>query len=347
MNTLTTVSTNDPPLNTTPSTKMKAAIFQQYGPPEVMQVVEMEKPTPGHNEVLIRVHVSTVTSGDARVRRADPFLVRLFFGLRYPKKQILGSELAGEVVAVGKDVTEFNIGDRVLAYRGADIGASAEYVTMPEDGLLATIPEHVTYEEAASITFGGTASLFFLEEQGKVQPGDKVLIYGASGALGVVGVQLAKYFGAEVTAVCSTKNIDLMTYLGADHVVDYTKEDFTLNGKQYDIIYDTVGKSPFARSLDSLTAEGRYVRAVHMEPGVLLKGLWANLTTKKKVLGGVAYERRQDIVLLRDLLVEGKLRPVIGKRFPVEEITEAHRHVDGGRKQGTVVVTWSQDEAGY
>lgn len=319
---------------------MKAALFQQYGPPEVMQIVEVEKPTPEDNEVLIRVHASTVTSGDARVRRADPFLVRLFFGLRAPKKHILGSELSGEIVAIGKNVTQFNIGDRVLAYKGADIGASAEYVTMPEDGLLATIPAHIPYDEAASITFGGTASLFFLEKQGEIQAGQNVLIYGASGALGVTGVQLAKHFGAEVTAVCSTRNISLMKSLGADHVVDYTKEDFTQNGKKYDLIYDTIGKSPFKGSLTSLTAEGRFVRAVHMAPGVLLKGLWANLTTKKKVLAGVAYERRQDILLLRDLLVEGKLKAVIGKRFPVEKIVEAHRHVDGGHKQGTVILTW-------
>ena len=319
---------------------MKAAIFQQYGPPEVMQVVEMETPIPKDNEVLIRVHATTVTSGDARVRRADPFLVRLFFGLRYPKKQMLGSELAGEVVAVGKDVAALKIGDRVLAYKGADIGASAEYVTMPEDGLLATIPEQISYEDAASITFGGTASLFFLEQQGEIQPGHKILIYGASGALGVAGVQLAKYFGAEVTAVCSTKHIDLMKSLGADHVVDYTKKDFTQSGKKYDLIYDTIGKSPFAGSVKSLNREGRYLRAVHMTPGALLKGLWTSLTTKKKVLGGVAYERRQDILLLRDLLVEGKLTAVIDSRYPVEQIAEAHRHVDRGHKQGSVIVSW-------
>ena len=319
---------------------MKAVQFKQYGPPEVMQLATLPKPAPGDQEVLIRVHATTVTSGDARVRRADPPLVRLFFGFMHPKKQILGSELAGEIVEVGKGVTSFKIGQRVLAFRGADIGASAEFVTMPEDGLIATIPDEITYEEAASILFGGTSSLFFLKHQGAIQPEQKVLIYGASGALGVAGVQLARHFGAEVTAVCSAKNAALMESLGAHHVMDYNKEDFTRDAKKYDLIYDTVGKSPFDGSVKALSEQGRYLRAVHMAPGVLWKGLWTNLTSKKKVLGGVAHERREDILLLRDLLVSGALRAVIGRRYPVEEIIEAHRYVDQGHKQGSVVITW-------
>ena len=322
---------------------MKAAIFQEYGSPDVMQLTQLPKPTPKDNEVLIRVHATTVTSGDARVRRADPFLVRFFFGFRHPKKQILGSELAGVVEAVGKDVTEFKVGDRVFAFKGSEIGASVEYICMQEDGLIAPIPEHMSYEEAAAIPFGGTSALYFIKEQGAIEPGQKVLIYGASGSLGTAGIQIAKHYGAEVTGVCSTKNVELVKSLGADHVVDYTREDFTESGKKYDIIFDTVGKSPFAGSVDSLTKEGRYVRAVHMAPGVLLKGAWTSMTTSKKVLGGVAWERREDILLLSDLMDAGKLKAVIDQSFPIEDIAEAHRYVDKGHKRGNVVISWVSD----
>ena len=324
---------------------MKAVLFESYGAPEVLKLVDIEKPSPADNEVLIHTHATSVTAGDARVRRADPFLVRLFFGLRRPKKQILGSEVAGVIEAVGKDVTEFKPGDRVMAYKGADIGGYAEYVCMAEDGLVVHLPDHIPFEEAAGVGFGGTASLFFLKEQGNIQPGQKVLVYGASGALGTAGVQLATYFGAEVTGVCSTRNIELVKSLGADHVIDYTQEDFTQNGQQYDIIYDTVGKSPLANAIRSLKKEGRFVGAVHMAPSKMVRGLITSLTSKKKVLAGVAPERKEDLMFLRDRMAEGSLSTVIDHTYPVENIAEAHRRVDSGHKRGNVIVSWSHIHA--
>ena len=323
---------------------MKAILYKEYGGPEVLHVAEIETPAPKDNEVFIRVHATTVTAGDARVRRADPFLVRLFFGLRRPKMQILGGELAGQVEAVGKDVTQFKPGDRVVVQRGSALGGYVEYICIAEDGRIAHIPENVTYEEAAGMPFGASSSLFFLKEQGQIQPGQKVLIVGASGALGTSGVQLAKHFGAEVTGVCSTRNVDLVKSLGADHVIDYTKEDYTKNGQQYDIIYDTVGKSPFSASVRSLKKEGRFVRAVHMKPSVMLKGLWTNLTSKKNVLAGVAPDRREDLLFLRDLMAQGVLKTVIDSRYPVASIADAHRLVDSGRKRGSVIVSWVEED---
>jgi NADPH:quinone reductase-like Zn-dependent oxidoreductase len=320
---------------------MKAIVWTQYGPPEIgLQLKEIKTPTPKDNELLIKIHASSVTYGDSRLRRADPFAVRFFNGLFTPKKiTILGNELAGEIEAVGKSVTLFKKGDKVFGQAGLGLGANAEYICLPESGSLALMPSNLTYEEAAAIPFGGSTSLHFLR-RGNIKSGNKVLIYGASGSLGTAAVQLAKYFGAEVTGVCSTANFDLVKSLGADKVIDYTKEDFTKSGEAFDIIFDTIGKSPFSGCVNSLKRNGIYLRAVHISLSAIFHGLWVSLTTSKKVIGGLATERKENIEFLKGLIEAGKLKPVIDKRYPFEKIAEAHRYVDGGHKKGNVVVSW-------
>ncbi|WP_019502845.1 NAD(P)-dependent alcohol dehydrogenase [Pseudanabaena sp. PCC 6802] len=318
---------------------MKAFVCTEYGLPEVMQLREIEKPTPKGNEVLIRVYATTVTSADSRIRKADPFPVRFFYGLLRPKKNtVLGCELAGEIEAVGKNVTLFKAGDRVFGGTGMGFGGNAEYVCLPEEGAIAIKPVNIPYEEAAALTFGATTSLIFLRDKGNIQSGQKVLIYGASGALGTAAVQLAKYFGAEVTGVCSTANLGLVKSLGADETIDYTKEDFTKSGKSYDIVFDTVGKSPFSGCLRSLKHNGIYLRAVHIDLYSIFRGLWASATSSKKVIGGVAMERAEDLRFLASLVEAGAFKPVIDRRYPFEQIAEAHRYVDTGHKQGNVVI---------
>jgi NADPH:quinone reductase-like Zn-dependent oxidoreductase len=319
---------------------MKAIVCTGYGSPEVMQLKDVEKPTPKADEVLIRVYATTVTSADSRIRRADPFPIRLFYGFRKPKQNtILGAELAGVIEAVGKNVTQFKAGDEVFAGSGMSMGANAEYICLSEAAAVVLKPSNMTYEEAAAIPFGATTSLFFLRDQGKIQSGQTVLIYGASGALGTAAVQLAKAFGAEVTAVCSTANLDWVNALGADETIDYTKEDFTQRGKTYDIVYDTVGKSPFSGCLKSLKPTGIYLRAVHFDPVSLLRGLWVSMTSGKQVIGGTAIERKEELIFLKELIETGKLKSVIDRSYPLEQTAEAHRHVDLGHKKGSVVLT--------
>jgi NADPH:quinone reductase-like Zn-dependent oxidoreductase len=294
---------------------------------------------PDDNEVLIKIYATTVTSGDCRMRKADPFAVRFINGLTRPKKiTILGNELAGEIEAVGKNVKLFSTGDQVFGQAGLSLGANAEYICLPEDGTLAMKPANLTYEQASVIPFGGNTALHFLRK-GNIMIGQKVLIYGASGSLGTAAIQLAKYFGAEVTGVCSTANVELVKSLGADKVIDYTKEDFTKNGLIYDIIFDTTGKSPFSGCVKSLKQKGIYLRAVHMTLLPFVQGLWTSITSSKQVIGGVATERKENLVFLKELVEAGNIKPVIDRHYSLEQIAEAHRYVDKGHKKGNVAIT--------
>lgn len=317
---------------------MKAIVCTRYGPPDVLQLKEVEKPIPKDNQILVRVRATTVTSGDVRVRKADPFIVRLFFGLTKPKRPILGSDLAGQVEAVGKDVRRFKPGDQIF---GGGIRTYAEYTCVKEDGPRAIKPANVTFEEAAAIPWGAGCSLYFLR-RGGIREGQKVLIYGASGSLGTAAVQLAKYFGAEVTGVCSGANLELVKSLGADEVIDYTKQDFAARAT-YDLVYHTVGKISFSRGLRSVKRGGAYVSALSLAP--ILRRLWAAIAGRKKVVGGIAKVKAADIVFLKELVEAGKLRPVIDRRYPFEQIAEAHRYVEQGHKKGNVVITVAQPGA--
>jgi NADPH:quinone reductase-like Zn-dependent oxidoreductase len=318
---------------------MKAIVYSKYGPPEVLQLKEVEKPVPKDNEILIKIFATTVTSGDCRMRKADPFAIRFFNGLTRPKKTtILGNEFSGEIEEVGKNVKLFRKGDQVFGQAGMSLGTNAEYICLSEDGTVDIKPANLTFEEAAVIPFGGNTALHFLRK-GDIRNGQKVLIYGASGSLGTAAIQLARYFGAEVTGVCSTPNVELVKSLGADKVIDYTKENFTQNGQSYDIIFDTTGKSPFSGCLKSLKQNGIYLRAVHMTLSSNVRGLWTSMTSSKKVIGGVATELKENLVFLRELIEAGRLKPVLDRRYPFEQIAEAHRYVDKGHKKGNVAVT--------
>lgn len=315
---------------------MTAAVYANYGAPEVLQIKEVSKPTPKANEVLIKIHATSVNSGDCRLRKADPFAVRFFFGLLKPKQGILGVVVAGEVVEVGSEVKKYTVGDQVFGKTGMSFGAYAEYKCMPETGVLAIKPEYSSYETAAAIPFGGTTALHFIKKA-NIQPGQKVLIYGASGAVGSAAVQLAKYFGAEVTGVCSTSNLEMVRSLGADHVIDYTKTDFSSQGKTYDVVFETVGKAPFSSAIKAVTPEGTLLLASAW-PADMLKGLWTSKTTNKKVISGGIEETAEDMAFLARLMETGKLKPVIDKTYPLAQIADAHRYVDGGHKKGNVVV---------
>lgn len=317
---------------------MKASVHQAYGPPRVMELREVEKPIPKDDEVLIKVYATTVTSGDCKVRKADPFAVRFFFGLRKPRTGILGSELSGEVEQVGKDVTLFKKGDYVLGGTSTGIRANAEFVCLKEKGAIVPKPLNMTFEEAASVPFGATTALFFLRDKGHIQKGQKVLIYGASGAVGTYAVQLAKYFGTEVTAVCSLKNIELVKSLGADRVVDYTKEDFTKFGETYDIIFDTVGKTSFAKCKSSLKEKGIYLATVAGVPQ-FAQMFSTSIRGGKKLKGGLAPMRKKDLLFLKDLIEAGQLISVIDRSYPLDQVAAAHSYVETGHKRGSVVIT--------
>jgi NADPH:quinone reductase-like Zn-dependent oxidoreductase len=329
---------------------MKAILYTEYGSPDVLKLVEVEKPTPKDNEILINIHATSVNYGDTLARNFKntppgkfnmPFLfyfpARMAFGFSKPKMQILGSELAGEVEAVGKDVKRFKKGDQVFGYRGASMGASAEYICMPENGMVTLKPANITYAEAAVIPYGALTALNLLRNV-NIQPGQKVLIHGASGGIGSAAVQLAKYYGAEVTGVCGTPRLEFVKALGADHAIDYTKTDFTHNGETYDLIFDILGKSSFARCKNSLKPNGIYLLA-SFKMKQLLQMLWTKINGSKKVICALSGEKAEDLLIIKELIEAGKLKAIIDRRFPLEQTAEAHRYIEEGHKKGNVVIT--------
>jgi NADPH:quinone reductase-like Zn-dependent oxidoreductase len=322
---------------------MKAILHTKYGPPDELQLKEVEKPVPKANEVLIKIHATTVTTSDCNIRNLT-FVPKLFFlpmrmqfGFTKPKNNILGLELAGNVEAVGADVTRFKNGDQIFGTTEPAFGAHAEYICLPEDGVLTNKPANMTYEEAATIPVIGNTALYFIRDLGNIEAGGKVLINGASGGIGTFAVQLTKYYGADVTGVCSTANVELVKSLGADQVIDYTKEDFTQTGQTYDVVFDTVAKSSFSRCKSSLKKNGIYLVTIP-KLAVLLQILWTSIIGSKKVKMGGAPAKIENLLFLKELIEAGNLKTVIDKRYPLDQTAEAFRYVEKGHKKGNVVI---------
>jgi NADPH:quinone reductase-like Zn-dependent oxidoreductase len=315
---------------------MKAVICTKYGPPEVLALKEVAMPPVKDHEVLIRVAATAVNSADWRLRKAEPFAVRLFFGLTGPRKPILGGVLSGQVEAIGKEVKRFKVGDQVFGTTGMGFGAYAEYKSLPESGVLALKPNRISHCEAAVIPFGGLTALYFLR-RAYLKSGQRVLIYGASGAVGTAAIQLAKHYGAHVTGVCSTANMEMVKALGADRVIDYTREDFTKNGETYDVVFDTVDKISFSDGLKSLHKSGTLLLGA-AGLSKMLRGVWTSMTGGKKVISGVMSESTQDMVFLTALIEAGKMKPVIDRTYALERIAEAHAYVEAGHKKGNVAI---------
>lgn len=325
---------------------MKAFVYEQYGPPEVVQLKELPRPTPGAQEVLIRIHATTVSSGDWRLRSLEVpagfgLIIRLVAGIRRPRQPILGSELAGVVTAVGAGVRRLQVGEAVVGFSDTAMGCHAEYRCLPEGAVVAK-PRGLSFEEAAGLGFGGTTALDFFR-RARLRPGEQVLINGASGAVGTAAVQLARHRGAEVTAVCSTANLELVRSLGAHHVIDYSSEDFTSAGQTYDVIVDIAGTAPFSRCRRALRPGGRLLLVVAGLPAMLLSG-WQSLVSGRRIIAGPAAVRPGDLETLRELAEAGAFRPVVGRCYPFEQMVAAHRYVDSGHKRGNVVVTLDPDQ---
>jgi NADPH:quinone reductase-like Zn-dependent oxidoreductase len=323
---------------------MKAIVHTKYGPPDELQLKEVEKPVPGDNEVLIKIHATTVTTTDCNARnftfvpKSFMFFARIMFGFKKPRIKILGIDLAGEIEAIGKNVRQFKLGDQVFGSPGTKFGGHAEYSCVPENGALAIKPADLSWEEAASISLAGNTALFFIRDLAKIQAGQKILIHGASGAIGTYAVQLAKYYGAEVTGVCSTTNAEMVKSLGAEKVIDYTIEDFTKSDEKYDFVFNVVGKTTFSQCKGILKPKGIYLDNM-MEVKDFLKVLWTSIVGGKKIKGGVSTERAENLKFFIELIESGKLKPVIDRSFPFEKTAEAFQYVEQGHKKGNVTIT--------
>lgn len=323
---------------------MKAIVHTKYGPPEELQLKQVEKPIPGDNEVLIKIHATTVTTSDCNVRnftfvpKSFKFVARIMFGFKKPKINILGIDLAGEIEAVGKDVKLFKKGDKVFGSPGTKFGGHAGYSCVPENGALAIKPPDMSWEEAAAISLAGNTALFFIRDLAKIQSGQKILIHGASGAIGTYAVQLARYYGAEVTGVCSATNAEMVKSLGAYKVIDYTTEDFTKSEERYDFVFDVVGKTTFSQCKGILKPKGIYLENM-LELKDILRMMWTSITGGKKIKGGVSKENSENLNFLKELIQSGKLKPVIDRIFPLEKTAEAFQYVEQGHKKGNVIIT--------
>jgi len=323
---------------------MKAIIYEKYGPPDVLELKEMPTPVPKDNEILVKIHTTTVNRTDCGLRKADPFIARFFTGLLRPKNKILGSEFAGVVESTGKNVKEFKEGDRVFGHSGAKFSTHAEYICLTEEDPVVLKPYNMTYEEAASVCDGAILAWTYLR-RANILKGQNVLVNGASGSIGTTGVQLAKYCGADVTAVCSTGNVELVKDLGADRVIDYTKEDFTRDDRSYEVVFDAVGKSSFSRCKKILKPGGIYLST---ELGFMAQNPFLNLLTSmigsKRVIFPLPKYTKEDVLFLKDLIEEGSLKAVIDRQYSLKQIIEAHRYVETGHKKGNVVITLEEDD---